>query len=248
MTNLIETQSDTLPSPEVGGVHLWHFSLDVPADLIPHYEMLLDEPERIRARRLIRTQHQERFIVGRARLRTLLGRYLSQPADAVTFAYSEQGKPSLVHPPLGGPFAFNLSHSGGSAVCAIGAFDTVGVDIEAIKESRDLLPIARRFFSEAERQQLMALPVEDQCRAFYQCWASKEALLKAWGTGLVTPLDKFTVLVAPGKGGVIQIDLPEWSSIPWRVYPVDVPSGFAAALATPGSLGALTVYNWLDLN
>ncbi len=230
--------------PERGEAHLWHFNLDAPEDTLAHYRTLLNDAERARAKRLLRDLHRDRFIVGRARLRILLGRYLSEAPESIDFTYSEQGKPTLAHPPTVGPMSFNLSHSGDIAICAIVGFDTVGVDVEAVKESRDLLPIARRFFSEREREQLLALPKEQQCTAFYQCWSSKEALLKAWGTGLVTPLDKFTVEVAVGKAGVVQIDLAEWATTPWQIYPVDVPPGFAAALATPGGVDKLQVWHW----
>jgi len=214
--------------------------------MLERYRALLDEAERTRAARFIRDLHRDRFIIGRARLRMLLGRYLSQPPESVAFTYGAQGKPSLTLAPNPGPFSFNLSHSGGAAICAIAGFDRVGVDMEATKESRDLLPIARRFFSEAERDQLLALPKVQQCPAFYLCWASKEALLKAWGTGLLTPLEKFTVLVGPGKARINRIDLPEWAQTPWRVYPVDAPPGFAAALATPGTVERLIPCSWVE--
>lgn len=236
--------SGDLRCPGRGEAHLWHFDLDAPPDKLGRYRDLLNEGEMVRAKRLIRDLHRDRFIVGRARLRILLGRYLSAPPESFAFTYSEQGKPSLTPPPAPKPLSFNLSHSGGLAIFVIAGFDSVGVDVEAIKDSRDLLPIARRFFSARERDQLLALPEAEQCPAFYQCWASKEALLKAWGTGLATPLEKFTVEVAVGRAGVIEIDLPEHNRVPWRITPLRVAPGYAAAIATPGALLAMKVRNW----
>lgn len=232
----------TLPAP--GVVHVWHIPLDAPGPELESYRHLLNETERSRERRLIRQEHRDRFVVGRGRLRLLLGRYLQRSAESIAFCYGPQGKPALSDPPPDGPFSFNLSHSADHALCAIAGFSTVGIDIESVKESRDLVPIARRFFSETERANLLALPPALQCPAFYQCWTSKEALLKAWGTGLITPLDKFTVSVLPGKTEVCHIDLPEWSATPWRLYSVDAPKGFAATLATPGPLQRLTIQSW----
>lgn len=241
-----DNYSSILKCPGRGEVHLWHFDLDAPVDTVSRYRGLLDAGEMVRAKRLIRELHQVRFIVGRARLRILLGRYLAVPPEAIAFSYSEQGKPALAQTPTSEPLSFNLSHSGGIAIFAIAGFDTVGVDVEAIKDSRDLLPIARRFFSAHEREQLMALPEAEQCPAFYQCWTSKEALLKAWGTGLATPLDKFTVKVEAGRAGVIEINLPERSGTPWEIAPLQVAPGFSAALATPGALEGMKVWNWAD--
>ncbi len=241
-----EHHSSTLRCPGHGEVHLWHFDLDAPENTLARYRTLLNDDERARAKRLIRDLHRDRFVVGRARLRILLGRFLSQAPESIEFSYSETGKPALAQSPASAALSFNLSHSGGIAICAVAGFDTVGVDVEAIKESRDLVPIARRFFSEREREQLLALPEAQRCPAFYQCWSSKEALLKAWGTGLATPLDRFTVEVAVGKASVVQIDLVEWATRSWQIYPIVVPPGFAAALATPGAMEKLNVWRWTD--
>jgi 4'-phosphopantetheinyl transferase len=160
------------------------------------------------------------------------------------FHYNAQGKPTVAHPTASTSFSFNLSHSGEVALCAIAGFETVGVDVEAVRESRELVGIARRFFSVAEQEALLALPPEQQCAAFYQCWSSKEALLKAWGTGLATPLDRFDVSVAPGETSVLSIALPEWSGTPWCLYPVVVPEGFAATLALPAPATRLQRFEW----
>lgn len=227
-----------------GEVHLWHFALDETPEELASCRAVLDEVETARATRFFREIHRNRFAIGRGRLRMLLGSYLNCPPEALTFRYNEQGKPFLDSPTPQAPFSFNLSHSGNVALCAIAGFETVGVDVEAVRESRDLMPIARRFFSEAEQEALRALPAEQQCAAFYQCWSSKEALLKAWGTGLATPLDRFTVRVSPGGAAVLSIDIPAWTRDPWHLYPVTVPEGYAAALALPGPATLLKICHW----
>lgn len=230
--------------PAPGEVHLWHIALDETPQERAACHAVLDEIECARAARFYREIHQQRFTVGRGRLRTLLGAYLNRAPEALTFRYNAQGKPYLDMPEPLAPFSFNLSHSGDVALCAIAGFDTVGVDVEAVRESRDLIPIARRFFSAAEQAALLFLPPDQQCAAFYQCWSSKEALLKAWGTGLATPLDRFTVRVAPGEVGLIELNIPEWACNPWALYPITVPDGYAATLAVPGPATALHVRHW----
>jgi len=231
-----------LPAP--GEVHLWHLRLDESPGELAECHAVLNDVERARAARFFRKIHRDRFTVGRGRLRMLLGTYLGCPPESLTFAYNDQGKPALEHPAPPAPFSFNLSHSDDVALCAIAGFETVGVDVEALRESRDLMPIARRFFSVAEQAALQALPPVQQCPAFYQCWSSKEALLKAWGTGLTTPLDRFDVRVAAGEAAVLSVDIPEWARTPWQLYPVTVPEGYAAALALPGPAVALSIGHW----
>lgn len=238
----IEISHHRPPAP--GEVHLWHIALDETPQERAACHAVLDEVERGRAARFYRELHQQRFTVGRGRLRMLLGAYLNCAPETLTFRYNQQGKPALDAPEPPVPFAFNLSHSGDVALCAIAGFDTVGVDVEALRESRDLIPIARRFFSGAEQAALQLLPPDQQCAAFYQCWSSKEALLKAWGTGLVTPLDRFTVRVAPGEVGLLELNIPEWTRDPWALYTITVPKGYAATLAVPGSATALHVRHW----
>lgn len=235
-----------LPAP--GEVHLWHLTLDATPGELAACRAVLNDIERARAARFYRELHQHRFTVGRGRLRMLLGAYLHCPPQALKFRYNDQGKPSLESPLPLAPFSFNLSHSGDLALCAIAGFEAVGVDVEAVRESRDLMPIARRFFSETEQDALRSLPPEQQCAAFYQCWSSKEALLKAWGTGLATPLDRFSVRVAPGEAAVLSINIAEWAHTPWQLYPVIVPEGYAAALALPGPADTFSIGQWPPSN
>lgn len=221
--------------PDPGEIHLWQWTLDVSAAELDFCRSVLNREELQRADRFFREIHRSRFAVGRGCLRMLLARYLNTDPDAIEFNYNDQGKPSVHFGSREGSCAFNLSHSGDRALFAIAGFPTVGVDIEACRESRDLIPIARRFFSVAEQAELLALPEEYHQAAFYQCWSSKEALLKAWGTGLTTPLDKFSVRVAPGAVGLQAIELSPWSADSWSLQAIDVPEGYAATLAVPGT-------------
>lgn len=223
-----------LEIPEPSDVHVWHLELDLPPDNLATCREVLDTTEAARASRFIRPLHQERFTAGRGQLRMVLGAYLRCPPETISFGYNDKGKPSIVTPGTEIPFAFNLSHSGNVGILVVAGFSTVGVDVEASRESRDLKPIARRFFSPAEQEQMAHLAEGEQCRAFYQCWTSKEALLKAWGTGLSTPLDQFSVSVMPHAYGLLELNLPEWACQPWQIYPIEVVSGYTAAFSVPG--------------
>lgn len=175
------------------GIDLWLWSLDQP-DLVPALSRHLSTDEQIRASRFVRPGHSERFIVGRGKMREILAGYTGKPAASLSFSYGPQDKPELPDGP-----AFNLSHSDGWAAFVVapdapGDFQ-LGVDIEAEREIED--GVAARFFSAREYATLSALPARDWMAGFYRCWTRKEAVIKAAGSGLSTPLDSFDVTLAP---------------------------------------------------
>jgi 4'-phosphopantetheinyl transferase len=95
----------------------------------------------------------------------------------------ENGKPHLAVRPE--RLAFNLSHSGGLALVALapGGVD-VGVDIERIKERRDLARLAARWLPAADARAVAAVPPAEQAAVFYPAWTRHEACVKCTGVGL----------------------------------------------------------------
>ena len=65
---------------------------------------------------------------------------------------------------------------------------------------------------------MRALPAHLRRQAFYKCWTSKEAFLKAKGTGLSGDLDEVNIgLAATGEQVRIDADVPDWSLIELNV-------------------------------
>ena len=83
--------------------------------------------------------------------------------------------------------------------------------------SKRILPfdeVAERFFTTGEVAALRALPAHLRRQAFYKCWTSKEAFLKAKGTGLSGELDEVKIgLAASGEQVRIEANVPGWSLI-----------------------------------
>jgi 4'-phosphopantetheinyl transferase len=151
---------------------------------------LLGADERARAARFRFPRDRRRFVVRRARLRQLLGAWVGHAPEALVFTENSHGKPILADGP-----PFSLSHSADMMMLAIGDAD-VGCDIEWIDPTLDWPPLAATFFTTSERAALAALPPEAARRAFFACWARKEAFVKALGLGLSWPLDAFDVSVS----------------------------------------------------
>ena len=72
------------------------------------------------------------------------------------------------------------------AACAL-ADDTVGLDIQILTKCDERL--VRRFFAEGEQESIFS--AKDPDAAFTRLWCRKESFLKAIGTGLRLPLDRF---------------------------------------------------------
>lgn len=114
--------------------------------------------------------------------------------------------------PSGKPFikegiAFNLSHSARSVVVAlIESTDksAVGVDIECFREIADLESMIEMVCHPDEIQQLDRC--HDRSKGFFTLWTTKEALLKAYGSGLIDDLNSINCL--PSLLGDLSYSLP----------------------------------------
>lgn len=154
---------------------------------------LLNEHELQRAKRYYFARHQRRFTVARAMLRCILARYLNlQPAELI-FSYNEYGKPELINERS---LQFNLSHSGDTALLAIGQENPLGIDIELFS-ARPYAGIGEHLFSENENLGLAQTSKQLKPLAFFNIWAQKEAFIKACGLGLAYPTKKFDVPILP---------------------------------------------------
>lgn len=103
------------------------------------------------------------------------------------------GKPFF---PERGNLHFNLSHSGGLALCALDGAP-VGADIQIVKEWRPALP--GRVCSQAELAWLEEQP--DLWPAFTRLWTLKEARAKESGQGLTSSIRDIRVPL-PAEGAV----------------------------------------------
>lgn len=156
------------------------------------YEVLMDDLERTRWRRFQYAADRQRFLVGRAFMRTVLAEILGHANPAtLQFAYAAQGKPELAGP-YAGKLQFNLSHTDALLVLAVNSRHAVGVDVESVTRKVELLPLAKRYFAAHEYEELQDMDAAQQRERFFALWTLKEAWLKASGLGLHIPLDDFS--------------------------------------------------------
>ena len=206
--------SSPLATPELarGEIHVWSASLVTDEVTLRSLEATLVDEERERARRFIFERDRDRYVAARGILRDLLGQYLRCAPQSVEFVYGPHGKPALAGAALRPAICFNLSHSHGLAVVAIGREQEVGIDVELIRAEFASEAIAKRYFSAKEIDELSRLPAELRTEGFFLCWTRKEAYIKAKGDGLRIPLDSFDVSLTPGKQATLSsVDKSHWS-------------------------------------
>ena len=180
-----------------GDVHIWLAWLDVETQELTRLRSYLNGEEASRAERFVFPRDRDHFIVGRGRLRELLGKYLHCPPNAVQFKTGRYGKLWLLDER--NPLRFNLSHSHGLAIYGICKGREIGIDTEKIRPGFAGEEIAQRYFSASEQQELTEVPQEIRDTAFFLCWTRKEAYIKAHGDGLQIALDSFDVSLTPGQ-------------------------------------------------
>jgi len=177
---------------------------------------LLDRAEQDRALRFRRPGDRERYQLGRAALRQVLGAYLDRNPAALRFRYGPHGKPALDGVVDAAPH-FNLAHSGDLILLALHPSRPVGVDVERLRPGLDWQPIARRVLPADAVSRLESLPPEQGDAAFLEAWCRLEARLKANGEGLAG-------LERLGRDSATQ-------PAEMAIWDVEVPAGYGAAVA-----------------
>lgn len=225
--------------------HLWFASLIITEKQKTAYKKVLSKEELIKANKFRFKKDEEAYIAAHAILRIISGKYLNINPEKIKFNYSEFGKPSYA---LKTNINFNLSHSGEKALLAFINDFEIGADIEFIKRDFDVLDIAANFFSKKEIIALNKITENDKERAFFRCWTRKEAFIKAEGSGLSFPLDKFSVTLDSDTDAKLietQWDFSErerwslFSSAPFKDYLI--------AIATKGSVNNYILKEWQHL-
>jgi 4'-phosphopantetheinyl transferase len=229
-------------TPGDGTAEVWWARTD---DAAPRLADLLDPVERERWAGYRRDADRDRFIVGCALAKTVIGACTGRAPAEVSFDRTcpecgrPHGKPALR---AGGP-EFSVAHSGQVVAVAV-ATAPAGVDVEMLSGrphavgGGDPAALGQMVLAEPERRQLAAVDPAGRARAFLVAWARKEAVTKARGDGLRVPFSE--VIVATGAA------VPRVEAWPYPEDPRDVslldlgaPDGYVAALAVLGRCTAV---------
>ena len=223
-------------------IHVWYCDFDFNREKLNYYSSLLSKNEKEKASRFKFKKDEDCYIITRGILRLLLASYLKLEAKDIIFEYTSFGKPYLTFDSL---LKFNVSHSGSMAAFAFFKGTEIGVDIEKVKKDFDVLELAQNFFSATEIVALESQPKEELPKAFFRCWTRKEAFIKAEGSGLSFPLDKFAVTLDDD----IEAELLETQWNPaekneWQLFSFIPAKGYLGALAVANTSAKISYHNW----
>ncbi len=211
--------------PEADLCVIWRVPLAA-ADLHALPLELLRPDEHDRAARLRDPRDRERYMGCRSALRALLGECLECDPRSIELVRGKHGRPEL------GPdqaVQFNVTHSGDLGLIAIATSAPLGVDVEARREMKNALPLARRYLTPAECAEVESADETTRSEIFLRCWTRKEALLKSAGDGLTR--DPRSVETG-GEPTEILLEWPLSSRSQVRVRSIDVGENFLAACVT----------------
>lgn len=208
----------------MSAVDVWLVDLAVSPDRLERCAQVLDSSERDRGNRFLRPADRARFIVSHAALRLALADARGCAPSEIRLTAKATGKPHLAEP-AGSPLEFNLSHSGARALIGLAGPVAIGVDLELMRAIPDAVRIARTHFAPDEAASLASLPAEAIEAAFFGLWTRKEAVVKALGTGLSLPLDRFSVTLPPAAPRLLR------DSTGWTLATLDAGAGYAATVA-----------------
>jgi 4'-phosphopantetheinyl transferase len=209
-------------------VHVWKF----PA--IRLSSSLLNKAEIKSAERFRFEGDRNRYSVGRHALRILLSKYLSINPAELTFYANGGLKPEIKNPSAG--IHFNISHSGDWVIIGFAAQE-LGVDIEKIDPGFGFQDLLEEHFSTEEKD--FIAEATDTRHAFYYLWTRKEALTKAWGTGLQENLKEVRVLY---KNSGIELNKKNW-----KLESFTISALYPAAIAFPLDLEKILFFNGSSL-
>lgn len=165
---------------------------------------------------------------------TLLGKVLLLKALLDTFGASGlamfqalevagNGKPFIP-----GEVEFNISHSDGMVVVAMARSGRVGIDIEKIRD----VDVAEFSGHLPELANLPGNYDDDHVNLlFFDCWTRKEAVLKASGRGLSTPLEQVKLA---GDTAILH-------GAVWHVKNLFIEKGYCCHVASDRPLEHITV-------
>lgn len=189
-----------------GEVHLWRFALAISRD------------------------------GARAGVRDVLAGYVGLPPARIEFQRERRDGRPILAPGLCPGLIFNLTHSERLALLAVTRDVSVGVDIERIRHDARIDRLIRRFFSPREVERFLAIDDGEREAAFFRTWVRKEAYLKAVGGGVPAGLRRFSVSVGPDEPpAILDTELEADGASAFSLYDLDVPEGYAGALAVEGT-------------
>ena len=211
-----------------GHVVVWMTQVLTAQNAMPFLESCLDAHDRERAARFHFAEDRARYVLGRALVRNILGRYLAQAPETIALTYTDHGQPYF---PGDETMRFSITHAHDLVAVALTANAQIGIDIEYVERKLNLNELAGRILSADDFGAFKALPGSEKEAEFFRVWTRKEAYLKARGEGISEGLQKISVSFGPDEVTSLADTRDESTAQKWRMHKLSLPAEYMGALA-----------------
>jgi 4'-phosphopantetheinyl transferase len=217
-------------------IDIWKLNLNRESSEVGRAFRRLSQAEKGKADRFRFKKDRDHYVVARGDLRRIMGGYLDIEPDRVRFSYNKYGKPFLGNG--NASILFNVSHSRDIALVAVTSGNEVGIDIEFVDDSIDVLTTAKGVFSQADTSLLEKLPPDLRTRAFFRGWTRKEAYLKALGEGFSQESRQFPVSIFLDEQKIVFTTSEVDRSRNWSLISLPFGQNYSSALVMEGEIDA----------
>lgn len=192
---------------------------------VDRWHSMLAPLEVLEADKMHNSLQLQRFIVSRGLRRKVLSKLTGQSIEQLSFIAQDGCKPRLAG---ANGWDFNISHAGDYVALAVRR-GSVGIDLELMREVREMASLVLRYFHPDESRAWNALAEGLRKEAFFVLWAAREAAMKCLGFGLakglsLTRVDPMFMNLARGKADV--------GGRLVHLHRVDAPKGYVMVVAT----------------
>lgn len=195
----------------------------------------LDAAERSRHEALYHEADRQRFVLGCAITRAVLGRHYDMPPEDVSLdrICPDCGRPhGKVRDACGRPpVQMSVSRSGDHVAVAFCPHAAVGVDVERVDRSAEPTTLTHHVLTDAEATAFQHLPPSARAAAFVTYWVRKEALLKTTGIGLRAALTEIVVSAPEQPPQLLRSQVGDLDVGAVQLHDLAPRPGYVAALA-----------------
>src|SRR5437660_2681660 len=169
-------------------VRVWFADLDKqPAEMAQL--SWLSTSEHARGARLKKPQDRRRYLASRVFTRRVLSNETGILPENLQILTDKCGKPCLsplavVGCPPSKSLKFNVSHSENFLCIATALGSDVGIDIEVVNPSLDVLAISQTCLDQEDNERVQCSSLNERSLLFYQLWTRREAFAKMLGHGV----------------------------------------------------------------
>jgi 4'-phosphopantetheinyl transferase len=222
-------------------IHIWIISINNYKNNYDYYS-LLSKQDRLIANGFLNEKVKKKYIYFHFALKNILSFYLKCSMKKIKFFHNKFQKPFLLR--NSSAIEFNFAHSHNVAILALSKDNSLGVDIEKIKNLEQQQAIEDLFLTPNESRWLSRLPNSYRLEGFYRLWTAKEAFIKAIGKGFYFDPKNIDFYMPKNIINNIIYSSKEYNG--WTLKNFIPLDGYMAALCSEKAAKVISQFKWQE--